>query len=179
MTGEVEAEQKGPTKQVTSVAFAQDGNRVACADDSTIWIWNMIMDEVEAELSHGVSVSSIAFSHDGSQVVFGSDSTTVQIWNTMTNELQLMTTPSTTITLPDASIVHNAGVESYPEQPTLSEHGPLSISDDRQWIVVGALHDCWIPSHNRDFISVSFSGDRVCLGCHSGHMIIFDMKAAL
>ena len=93
------------------------------------------MDEVEAELSHGVSVSSIAFSHDGSQVVFGSDSTTVQIWNTMTNELQLMTTPSTTITLPDASIVHNAGVESffisYPEQPTLSEHGPLSISDDR------------------------------------------------
>ena len=68
MTGEVEAEQKGPTKQVTSVAFAQDGNQVACADDSTIWIWNMIMDEVEAELSHGVSVSSIAFSHDGSQV---------------------------------------------------------------------------------------------------------------
>ena len=101
----------------------------------------------------------------------------------MTNELQLMTTPSTTITLPDASIVHNAGVRSffisYPEQPTLSEHGPLSISDDCQWIVVDALHDCWIPSHNRDFISVSFSGDRVCFGCHSGYMIIFDMKAAL
>ena len=96
---------------------------------------------------------------------------------TVTGELQLMTT--TTLTLPDATIVQRAGEKnfhiSYPKQHTHSLHGPLSISDDCQWIV-GAYHDCWIPSHNQNFISSSFSGDRVCLGYGSGDVIIFDMK---
>ena len=87
---------------------------------------------------------------------------------------------TTTITLPDASVVHKAGERdfhiSYPEQLTFSLHGPLSISDDHQWIV-GALHDCWIPSHYRDFLGSSFFGDRVFL-FSSNNVVIFDMKVS-
>ena len=166
---------------MTSVAFSQDGIQVVSGSyDKTVRIWNVITGEVEAELK-GLTdeVWSVAFSKDGSQVVLGPDNNATQIWNTVTGKLQSMTT--TTITLPDASIVHRVGEEnfhiSYPEQTVLSIHGPLSISDDCQWIM-GALYDCWIPSHNRNIVSSSISGDRVCLGCSSGHVIIFDMKVA-
>jgi hypothetical protein len=177
--GEVEAVLKGHTDSVVSVAFSQDGSRIVSGSfDQTVRIWNMMTGETQAVLkSHWVR--SVAFSKDGSRVVFGSYDKIIQIWNTMTGELQLMTT--TTITLPDASVVQNLGGGhfhiSYPEQPILGIHGPLSISDDRQWIV-GALHDCWISSHNRDFVSLSLSGERICLGCYSGNVIIFDMKVA-
>jgi WD40 repeat protein len=125
-------------------------------------------------------VRSVAFSQDGSRVVSGSNDNTVQIWNMMTGESQLMTT--TAITLLDASMVHKAQNGKfhifYPgQQPTHSIHALLSISDDGQWIV-GVLHDCWIPYHDRNFRSSSFFGDRVCLGYNSGHMVILDMKAA-
>ena len=137
------------------------------------------MTEVEAELKgHKDIVVSVAFAQDDGQVVSGSLDNTVRIWNTVTGKTQLLTT--TSITLPDVSIVHRAGGTSfhisYPEQPTLSTHGPLSISDDCQWIV-GALHDCWIPSHIRNFISSSFSGDRMCLGYDAGNVIIFQYFA--
>jgi WD40 repeat protein len=180
-TGEVEAELKGHTDSVMSVAFAQDGSRVVSGSyDKTVRIWNATTGEVEAELKgHTDLVTSVAFAQDGSRVVSGSNDNTVRIWNTATGESQLMT--ASTITLPDASIVHNEGYGdfhiSYPEQPTLSIHAPLSISDDGKWIV-GALRDCWIPSYDRDFISSSFSGNRACFGYHSGRVIIFDMKAA-
>jgi WD40 repeat protein len=183
MIGEVEAELRGHTDWVRSVAFTQDGSRVVSgSDDKTVRIWNTMSGDVEAELKgHTIWVRSVAFTQDGSQVVSRSIDGTVRIWNTVTGESQLMTT--TTITLPNTSVVHNQGKGnfhiSYPEQPSTlgSMHGFLSISDDCQWIV-GAHHDCWIPSHNRYFISSSFSGDRVCFGYSSGHMIIFDVKAA-
>ena len=135
--------------------------------------------EVEAVLKgHTGWVMSVAFAHDGSQVVSGSLDMSVQIWDTVTGKSELMTTM--TITLPDDSIVQNTGGGnfhiSYPNQHTPGIHGPLSISDDRRWIV-GALHDCWIPTHI-DFISSSFSGDRVCFGCSSGNVIIFDMNVS-
>ena len=126
-------------------------------------------------------VKSVAFSQDGSQVVFGSYDNSVWIWNTVTCELQLMTTA--TNTLPDTTVVRDAGEGNFhvsysEDQNTLSIHSPLSISDDCQWIV-GALHDCWIPSHYCGFISSSNSSDRVCFGYSSGNVIIFDMKVAL
>ena len=97
----------------------------------------------------------------------------------MTGEFQLM--PTTAITLPDGSVVHNAGRGcfqiSYPDQPTLSVHGPLSISDDHQWIV-GAVHDCWIPSHYRDYTRSFFFGDRIFFADSSANVVIFDMKVA-
>ena len=179
MIGKVEAVLKGHTSSVVSVAFTQDGSQVVSgSNDNTVRIWSMMTGEVEAELK-GLAdyVTSIASAHDGSRVVSGSNDKTVQIWNTVTGKMQLMTT--TTITVPNASIVHNVGVGhfhiSYPVQPTLSTHSPLLISDDHRWIM-GALHDCWIPSHKCDSLSYSFSGDKVCFGCFSGNVIIFDMK---
>ena len=181
MTGGVEAEMKGHTLGVLSVVFSHDGRRVVSgSNDKTVQIWNVMTGEVEAVLEgHTDFVTSVAFSQDGSQVVSGSYDKTVRIWNTMTGKSQLMTT--TVITLPDASVVCKVGGSnfciSYPDHPQLSINGPLSISLDHQWIM-GALHDCWIPSHNRDFVTSSFSGDRVCLGYSSGKMIILDMEVA-
>ena len=184
-TCEVEAVLKGHTSEVCSVAFSLDGSQVVSGSiDNTVRIWNVATCEVKAVLEgHTHWVNSVAFSQDGSQVVSGSYDYTVRIWNvatnTVTGELQSMST--TTIRLPDGSIVHCVGEGnfhmSYPEQSTLSIHGPLSISDDCQWIV-GALQDCWIPSHNCNFVSSSISGDKVCLGYDFGNVIIFDMKVA-
>ena len=179
MRGEVESELKGHTDCVMSVAFSHDGSQVVSgSDDMTVRIWNVMTGEIEARLEgHRDMVMSVAFSYDGSQVVSGSEDKTVWIWNTLTGEFQLMTT--TIVTLPDASVVQNAGRGcfhiSYPEQPTLGMHGPLSISDDRQWIV-GALYDYWIPSHNREFLGSSFFGDRVFM-YYSDNVVIFDMKS--
>jgi WD40 repeat protein len=73
-TGEVEAELKGHTHWVMSVAFSQDGSRVVSGSgDKTVRIWNVTTGEVEAELKgHTDWVRSVAFSQDGSQVVSGS-----------------------------------------------------------------------------------------------------------
>ena len=178
MTNNIEAVMKGHQDWVWSVAFSQDGSRIVSgARDMTVRIWNVMTGEVEAELN-GLSryVRTVAFSLDGTQVVFGSDFKTVQIWNTVTGE-QLMIT--TTITLPDGSVVHNAGMGdfniSYLEQPTFSIQSPLSVSDDYQWIV-GALHDCWVPSRNREIFRSTFFGDRVFFVYSSGNIIILDMK---
>ena len=180
-TGEVKAVLKGHENSVMSVAFSQDGSRVVSgSDDKSVRIWNVMTGEVDAELKGQTHrVTSAEFAQDGKQVVFGLNDKTVHIWNTVTGELQLMTT--TTTTLSDGSKVHRAGNTnfnmSYPKQSMFSIHGPLSISDDGQWIV-GVLHDCWIPTHNHNFISSSIFGDKVCLGYSSGDVIIFDMKVA-
>ena len=196
MTGEIKTELMGHMGWVMSVAFSQDGNQVVSgSDDKTVRIWNVITGEVEVELrGHEGRVMSVAFSQDGSQVVSAADRASevvnwqtsawdyekIRIWDIVTGEFQLMTT--TTITLPDGSVVDDAGNGCfhifYPEQLTFSIHCPLSISNDCEWIL-GALQDCCIPISNRNFISSSFSGDRVCFVYASGNVIIVDMKVAL
>ncbi|EDR01296.1 uncharacterized protein LACBIDRAFT_312217 [Laccaria bicolor S238N-H82] len=81
--GEVEAELKGHTNIVRSVAFSQDGSRVVSGShDKTVQIWNVMTGEVEAELKgHTDYVISVAFSQDGSRIVSGSNNKTVRVWN--------------------------------------------------------------------------------------------------
>jgi WD40 repeat protein len=169
----VEAVLEGHRDSVRSVAFSQDGNRVVSgSDDKTVRIWNAKTGEEKAQLEDHTSwVLSVAFSDDGSQVVSGSKDMTVRIWNLSTGKSQVVTTP--VIVLPDSTRVYRTpnGMfhVAYPVQ------GPmLSISDDGQWIV-GALRDCWIPSHNSDFVSAAFSSNRVCFGYESGRVVIVDM----
>jgi WD40 repeat protein len=85
----VEAELKGHTDSVRSVAFSQDGSRVISGStDRTVQIWNVATGEVEAELKgHTDWVMSVACSQDGSRVVSGSYDKTVRIWNVTTGEV--------------------------------------------------------------------------------------------
>jgi len=66
--GEVEAELKGHTHWVRSVAFSQDGSQVISgSDNKMVQIWNVMTGEVEAELKHHTNrVRCIAFSQDSS-----------------------------------------------------------------------------------------------------------------
>jgi len=75
----MEAELKGHTGRVRSVAFSQDGSQVVSgSDDRTVRIWNVTMGEVEAEVKgHTDSVMSVAFSQEGSRVVSGSYDKTI------------------------------------------------------------------------------------------------------
>jgi WD40 repeat protein len=107
VTGEVEAELKGHTDFVRSVAFSQDGSRVVSGSyDKTVRIWNVTTGEVEAELLKGHTdfVRSVEFSQDGSRVVSGSNDKTVRIWNVTTGNSQLMF--ASDVTLPDGSRVN-------------------------------------------------------------------------
>ena len=66
MTGEVEAELKGHTNYVTSVAFSWDSSRVVSESwDKTIRIWNAVMGEVELK-GNTNGVMSVVFPWDGS-----------------------------------------------------------------------------------------------------------------
>ncbi|KAF8972030.1 hypothetical protein BDZ97DRAFT_2070665 [Flammula alnicola] len=181
-TSEVQAELKGHMGVVRSVAFSQDGSRVVSGSyDKTVRIWNATTGKVQAELKgHTGQVKSVAFSQDGSRVVSGSYDETVRIWNVTTGEVHVMTTLH--VKLPDSSEVHRVGAENffvvYPVHPMLSIHPTLSISDDGRWII-GALRDCWIPSHYCDFESSSFLRDRACFGYKSGRVVIVDMSVVL
>ena len=86
----MEAELKGHTRSVSSVAFSQDGSRVVSgSEDNTVRIWNATTGGVEAELKgHTDPVWSVAFSQDGSRVVSGSKDKTVRIWNATTGEVE-------------------------------------------------------------------------------------------
>jgi WD40 repeat protein len=181
-TGEVQAELKGHTDWVTSVAFSQDGSRVVSGSrDNTVRIWNTTTGEVQAELEgHTSWMTSVAFSQDGSRVVSGSYDNTVRIWNTTSGDAQIVTSLITK--LPDSSMVYCQGARGfhivYPVQPILSICHSLSLSDDNRWIV-GLLRDCWIPSQDSNFVSISFSGQKACFRYPSGHVIILDMTIAL
>jgi WD40 repeat protein len=86
-TGEVEAELKGHTNSVRSVAFSQDSSQVVSGSDNTVRIWNVTTGEVDAELKgHTDSVTSVSLSQDGSRVTSGSDDKTVRIWNATTDD---------------------------------------------------------------------------------------------
>ena len=178
-TGRVEVELKGHADYVTSIAFSQDDSRVVAGSGKTVQIWNAITGKVKAKLKgHTSFVTSVAFSQDGSKVVTASDDKTVRIWDVTTSNAQVMTELS--ITLPDGSIINkvaDAFYIVYPlQQPTPIISPVLSVSEDKQWIV-GALHDCWIPSFYRNFTSFSCSGSRLCLGYESGRVVILDITS--
>jgi WD40 repeat protein len=182
-TGEVEAELKGRTNRVMSVAFSQDGSRVVSGSgDCRVRVWNATTGEVEAELKgHTDSVTSVAFSQDGSQVVSGSNDETVRIWNVTTGHSQLMF--ASHITLPDGSRVNKTSPGDfhifYPsQQPTLSLNSYAQFSDNGHWIMAN-LRDCCIPSEYRNFRCSSIWGSRICLGYQSGRVVILDITPTL
>ena len=75
---------------VNSAAFSRDGMHIVCASsDHTVWIWNTITGECEAELKgHSDCVNSAVFSPDGMHIVSASNDKTAWIWNATTGECE-------------------------------------------------------------------------------------------
>jgi WD40 repeat protein len=75
---------RGHTGAVTSVAFNQDGSRLASASqDGTIKVWDAANGQELLKLK-GLTdwIYDVAFSPDGSRLASGSDDQTIMVWNT-------------------------------------------------------------------------------------------------
>ncbi|KNB04564.1 hypothetical protein FOXG_06625 [Fusarium oxysporum f. sp. lycopersici 4287] len=90
-TGAEEQTFEGHSGSVNSVAFSNDGKRIASGSyDNTVKVWNMATGAEEQTFEgHSGSVNSVAFSNDGKRIASGSYDNTVKVWNMATGEEEL------------------------------------------------------------------------------------------
>jgi WD40 repeat protein len=89
-SGELEAtlrEREGET--VWSVAFSPDAMTLASGNGAGITLWDVTTGEMEASLA-GSPVRSVVFSPDGTLLASGAANGTVSLWDTATNQEQVM-----------------------------------------------------------------------------------------
>ncbi|WP_063045110.1 nSTAND1 domain-containing NTPase [Nocardia pseudovaccinii] len=78
-----------PGVTLSSVAFSQDGTRIAAGgSDTTIWLWDahtrqQIGDPLRG---HEAAIERVVFSRDGSRLASASDDKTVRLWDTATGQ---------------------------------------------------------------------------------------------
>ncbi|KAJ5640336.1 uncharacterized protein N7484_008198 [Penicillium longicatenatum] len=87
-TGQCASILEGHGDSVNSIAWSQDGRRLASgSDDNTVRIWDPATGQCASILEgHGDSVNSIAWSQDGRRLASGSDDNTVRIWDPATGQ---------------------------------------------------------------------------------------------
>jgi WD40 repeat protein len=81
---------EGHSDSVHSVAFSQDGKRIASGSyDNTIRVWDAETGDVVSGPFEGHSgfVNSVAFSHDGKRIVSGSYDETIRVWDAETGDV--------------------------------------------------------------------------------------------
>ena len=166
----LEAELKGHSDRVFSVAFSPGGSHVVSGSaDNTIRIWNAMKGETEAELrGHSNSVNSVAFSPDGSRIVSGSFDNTVRIWNVVTAESE-------------AELKGHSGIVF---SVAFSPDGRCVVSGSadktiRIWNVVTGETEAELKGHSGSVHSVSFSPDgRIVSGSVDGTVRIWNVVTA-
>jgi WD40 repeat protein/serine/threonine protein kinase/tetratricopeptide (TPR) repeat protein len=85
-TGAILLELKDTKDAALSVAFSQDGTRIATGNyNETATVWDAETGTALVELKgHTGNINSVAFSPDGKRIVTGSGDTTVRVWDTRT-----------------------------------------------------------------------------------------------
>ncbi|GLB36779.1 hypothetical protein LshimejAT787_0310660 [Lyophyllum shimeji] len=166
-TGLLEAELKGHTHPVTSVAFSRSGKVASGSWDKTVGIWDVRTRELEAKLrGHTKGVTSVAFSPIADLVCSGSKDCTLGIWDAKTRELQ------------DRLRGHTRAVNSVSFSPDGSRI--LSGSSDarlRIWNADRVEADFRSKGNRAKVTSAAFSqdGKRVVSGTQDGTVRIWDV----
>ena len=87
---------EGHKERITSVAFSNDGSRVATgSSDRTARIWDVVSRKPVATLEHGSYVFAVGFSPDGRFVATGEQNGTVRVWDVPSGQLVMATKPHT------------------------------------------------------------------------------------
>ena len=169
----------GHTSFVWSVAFSQDGSRIASgSQDKSVCIWNLKTGEMETELKdHMDVVRSATFFRDDRRVLSGSDDKKVRIWDVTTGKMdtELDGRPDSLSAVALSFDTGGIVPQSFEDivisihnvlSGTLQPHNLLSLSYDG---------DCCVRTVTVGSPMATFSGSRACFGCVGGRVIILDM----
>jgi hypothetical protein len=162
-------------------------------------------DEEHRLEGHSDLVTSVAFSPDGTRVVSGSADKTVRIWNVLTGdeEHRLEGTFDAIKLYPNSSENIQVMSEEPTSSDTAMQNGPQVIYGESGSFTISSTHSdgggynldpqffvqrddrwirnqknehiLWLPVELREFVSSAIFGSRVCLGYHSGRIVLVDI----
>ncbi|OQE07888.1 hypothetical protein PENFLA_c154G04290 [Penicillium flavigenum] len=192
-TGQCASILEGHSGSVNSIAWSQDGSRLASASyDNKVKIWDPATGQCALTLEgHSGPVNSIAWSQDGSRLASASYDNKVKIWDPATGQCAL-TLP---ISSPDFvqfdrvnfnhlhtsigtfDIGFTGTVTSTPHCSTLPNQYGYGLNDNYSWITYNGTNLLWLPAEYRPTQSSRFaiSATTLAIGCSSGRIIFLTL----
>lgn len=147
---------------VREVAYSPDGNRLAIASGTGIWLYDAHTGrELDLLTGHTGSVLTVAFNPDGNTIASGSKDNTVMLWDALTGKhKQTLIGHENIVTCvvfnPDGSILASASFDSHVRLWDMSTGRLIKITQDARSSIT---HITFNP--NGDTIAGSTLGDNI------------------
>jgi WD40 repeat protein len=147
----------GHRSAVWAVAYASDDRRLAStASDRTIRVWDTWESACLQVINVGVSLASIAFGMDG----------------------QYLRTEIGRIKLGDDAIAVAADASTLEAAASSNLQHDYAVSADRCWITDNGQKVLWLPREYQPLsVAVDDINNRICIGCQSGRILLFNFTA--